>query len=85
MTEATPRAAYERIAVPTLILCGARSPRPTRRIAELLAESLPASRLQTHRRGAATCSPLTHTEAVNAAVAAHLFRNKAGQHCPAAA
>jgi pimeloyl-ACP methyl ester carboxylesterase len=84
MTEATPRAAYERIAVPTLILCGARSPRPTRRIAELLADSLPASRL--HRiEGAGHMLPLTHKEAVNAAVAAHLFRSRAGEHCPAAA
>jgi pimeloyl-ACP methyl ester carboxylesterase len=84
MTEATPRAAYERIAVPTLILCGARSPRPSVRIAELLAETLPASRL--HRiGGAGHMLPLTHKEAVNAAVAAHLFRSGAGEHCPAAA
>ena len=84
MTEATPRAAYERIAVPTLVLRGARSPRPTRRIAELLAESLPASRLQTID-GAGHMLPLTHKEAVNAAVAAHLLRSMAGRHRPAAA
>ena len=83
-TESTPRAAYERIAVPTLILSGARSPRPTRRIAELLAESLPASRLQTID-GAGHMLPLTHRDAVNAAVLAHLLRNKADRHRPAAA
>jgi pimeloyl-ACP methyl ester carboxylesterase len=84
ITEATPRAAYERIAVPTLILCGASSPRPSLRIAELLAETLPASRL--HRiGGAGHMLPLTHKEAVNAAVAAHLFRSGAGRHHPAAA
>jgi pimeloyl-ACP methyl ester carboxylesterase len=83
MTEATPRAAYGRIAVPTLILCGARSPLPTRRIAQLLAESLPASRLRSIE-GAGHMLPLTHKEAVNAAVAAHLFRSRAGEHRPAA-
>jgi pimeloyl-ACP methyl ester carboxylesterase len=83
-TESTPRAAYERIAVPTLILSGALSPRPTRRIAELLAESLPASRRQTID-GAGHMLPLTHRDAVNAAVLAHLLRNKAGRHRPVAA
>jgi pimeloyl-ACP methyl ester carboxylesterase len=84
MTEATHRAAYERITVPTLILSGARSPRPTRRIAELLGESLPASCLR-RIEGAGHMMPLTHKEVVNAAVAAHLFRSRAGKHCPAAA
>jgi pimeloyl-ACP methyl ester carboxylesterase len=83
-TEATPRAAYERIAVPTLILAGGCSPRPTRRIAELLAETLPASRLQSIE-GAGHMLPLTHRDAANAAVLAHLLRNKAGRHRPAAA
>jgi pimeloyl-ACP methyl ester carboxylesterase len=83
-TESTPLAAYGRIAVPTLILSGTRSPRPTRRIAELLAESLPASRLQTID-GAGHMLPLTHRDAVNAAVLAHLLRNKADRHRPAAA
>jgi len=83
-TEATPRVAYERIAVPTLILSGSCSPRPTRHIAELLAQSLPDSRLQTID-GAGHMLPLTHKEAVNAAVRAHLLRNKAGRHRPAAA
>ena len=84
MTESTPRAAYGRIAVPALVLGGARSPRPTRRIAELVAESLPGSRLQTIEE-AGHMLPLTHTEAVNAAVVEHLRRSMAGRHCPAAA
>lgn len=83
-TESTPRAAYGRIAVPTLVLRGARSPRPTRRIAELVSESLPGSRLQTID-GAGHMLALTHTEAVNAAVAEHLLRSKNGSLCPAAA
>ena len=84
MTESTPRTAYRRIAVPTLVLRGARSPRPTRRIAELVAESLPESRLQTID-GAGHMLPLSHKEAVNAAVAEHLRRSMAGRHRPAAA
>jgi pimeloyl-ACP methyl ester carboxylesterase len=84
MTESTPRTAYRRIAVPTLVLRGARSPRPTRRLAELVAESLPESRLQTIE-GAGHMLPLSHKEAVNAAVAAHLRRSMAGRHRPAAA
>jgi len=76
MTEPTPRAAYGRIMVPTLVLCGACSPRPTRRIAELVAESLPVSRLQ-RIEGAGHMLPVTHKEAVDAIVAAHLLRERA--------
>jgi pimeloyl-ACP methyl ester carboxylesterase len=83
MTEPTPGAAYGRIAVPTLVLCGARSPGPTRRIAELLAESLLASRLQ-RIEGAGHMLPVTHKGAVNAAVAAHLLRGMASPRRPAA-
>ena len=83
-TESTPRTAYRRIAVPTLVLRGARSPRPTRRIAELVAESLPEGRLQTID-GAGHMLPLSHKEAVNAAVAEHLRRSMAGRHRRAAA
>jgi len=84
MTESTPRAAYRRIQVPTLVLRGARSPRPTRRIAELVAESLPASRLHTIE-GAGHMLPLTHKEAVNAAIVEHLLHVMARRERPAAA
>jgi pimeloyl-ACP methyl ester carboxylesterase len=84
MTESTPQAAYGRIAVPTLVLCGSRSPRPTQRIAELVADSLPAGRLQTIE-GAGHMLALTHKEAVNAAVVAHLSRAMTGRLRPAAA
>jgi pimeloyl-ACP methyl ester carboxylesterase len=73
MSEPTPRAAYRQIAVPALVLRGTQSPRPTRRIAELVAKALPAARLETID-GAGHMLPLTHPESVNAAVAAHLFR-----------
>jgi pimeloyl-ACP methyl ester carboxylesterase len=84
MTESTPRAAYGRIAVPTLVLRGSRSPRPTRRIAELVADSLPKSHLRTID-GAGHMLPLTHTQVVNAAIVEYLLRGTTGQLCPAAA
>jgi pimeloyl-ACP methyl ester carboxylesterase len=84
MTEATPRAAYRQIAVPTLVLRGGESPAPTRRIAELIAGVLPKARLRTIA-GAGHMLPLTHREAVNAAIAEHLFRTNADRQSPAAA
>ena len=45
--EETPLAAYAGIDVPTLILCGTRSPRPSRTITRLLAETLPRARHRT--------------------------------------
>jgi pimeloyl-ACP methyl ester carboxylesterase len=84
MSEPTPRAAYRQVAVPTLVLRGTRSPRPTRRIAELVAKALPVARLETID-GAGHMIPLTHPESVNAAVAAHLFRTMADRQRSAAA
>jgi pimeloyl-ACP methyl ester carboxylesterase len=70
--------ALRRIAVPTLVLGGTTSPAPTLRIAELVAQLLPMARLQTVG-GAGHMLPLTHGEAVNAAVADHLWRNRLTQ------
>ncbi|MGH6928922.1 MAG: alpha/beta fold hydrolase, partial [Dongiaceae bacterium] len=81
--ESTPRAAYRHIAVPTLVLRGSESPAPTRRIAELVADALPRSRLQTIA-GAGHMLPLTHREAVNAAIAEHLVRTNTDRQRPAA-
>jgi pimeloyl-ACP methyl ester carboxylesterase len=83
-TELASRAAYGRIGAPTLVLRGSRSPRPTLRIAELVAHSLPRSRLQTID-GAGHMLPLTHAEAVNAAIVEHLLRRTPGRRHPAAA
>jgi pimeloyl-ACP methyl ester carboxylesterase len=82
--ESTPLAAYRRIAVPTLVLRGSESPGPTRRIAELLAERLPQGHLRTIE-GAGHMLPLTHKDAVNAAIAEHLLRSRAGHGRPVAA
>lgn len=84
MTESTPRSAYRQIAVPTLVLRGSESPPPTRRIAEILVEALPQTRLQTIA-GAGHMLPLTHRDAVNAAVAEHLLSTMTDRLRPAAA
>jgi pimeloyl-ACP methyl ester carboxylesterase len=73
-----------RITVPTLVLRGTTSPRPTRRIAELVAQILPNARLRTIE-GAGHMLPLTHREAVNTAIAEHLARSTPAMRRPAAA
>jgi len=83
MTDPTRLRALRGIAVPTLILCGTASPRPTRRIATLVAQILPKARLKTIE-GAGHMLPLTHHEAVNAAIAQHLSRLPAALQRPAA-
>ena len=67
-----------RIDVPTLVLSGTASPAPTLRIAELVAQLLPRARLRTVD-GAGHMLPLTHGEAVNAAITDHLWRNRLTQ------
>lgn len=84
MSDPTPLAAYRRMTVPTLLLRGSDSPAPARRIVELLAERLPQARLRTIE-GAGHMLPLTHKDAVNAEIAAHLVGGRAGPGRPAAA
>ena len=84
MSDPTPLVAYRRMAVPTLLLRGSESPAPARRVAEILAERLPQARLKTIE-GAGHMLPLTHKDAVNAAIAEHLFRGTVGRGHPAAA
>lgn len=62
---------YAALACPTLILCGEKSPGPSRLIVEMLKEAMPTARV-TEIDGAGHMSPLTHAEAVNRAIAAHL-------------
>jgi len=66
--------AFGMTAVPTLLVQGARSPRPTRRICELLAGVLPECRLEAVA-GAGHMAPLTHGEQVGSLIAAHLEAN----------
>jgi pimeloyl-ACP methyl ester carboxylesterase len=70
-TEPAGLADHRRIAVPTLLVLGERSPHPTRRICELLAATLRDARLRIVQ-GAGHMSPLTHRDAVNALVSEHL-------------
>lgn len=60
-----------RLAMPALIMCGGRSPATTRRITQLLAEAMPAARLRVIP-DAGHMLPLTHRDAVNAAIAEHI-------------
>jgi pimeloyl-ACP methyl ester carboxylesterase len=78
--------AYAAIDVPTLIVCGTRSPAPSRAITRILAETLPRARHRTIRN-AGHMSPITHPAEVNALVVEHLLVNRAptGIHPPAIA
>lgn len=69
--EVTPLEAYRWLDLPSLILWGERSPAPTRRIAELLASTLPQNRYAVIP-GAGHMAPLTHPDAVGTAVTEHL-------------
>lgn len=71
MTEPTPSAAYRRLTMPTLILTGSDTRPPVRRIAELLTEAIPQA-VQRVVEGAGHMLPLTHRDAVEAAIAAQL-------------
>lgn len=64
-------AAYARIVVPTLILCGTQSPQPSRMITRLLAETLPMARHRTIR-GVGHMAPITHPDDVNPPILVHL-------------
>ena len=70
--EDTPLAAYAAIDVATLILCGTHSPRPSRAITRLLADTLPRARHRTIRN-AGHMSPITHSAEVNPVILEHLL------------
>jgi pimeloyl-ACP methyl ester carboxylesterase len=63
--------------MPTLLLSGDRSPRPARRVAELLAGALPEVATAVIA-GAGHMSPLTHGPSVNSAIVKHLARHTIG-------
>jgi pimeloyl-ACP methyl ester carboxylesterase len=67
-------AGLERLPVPTLVVHGERSPAPTRRICEHLAERLPDVRAEAIADAGHMC-PITHAEEVNALITAHLDAN----------
>jgi pimeloyl-ACP methyl ester carboxylesterase len=69
--DATPHTAYRTIAARTLLLAGARSPLPAVHVAEILARTLPDARLM-RIDGAGHMGPITHADAVNDAISAHI-------------
>jgi pimeloyl-ACP methyl ester carboxylesterase len=75
LADRTPRADYAELRIPSLLLTGERSPPAARRVVALLADAL-------HGRssaitGAGHMGPISHPDAVNAAIAAHLERVEA--------
>lgn len=74
--EQTPLQAYAAIDMPTLILCGTKSPAPSRTIARLLADTLPHARHRTVR-DAGHMSPITHPAEVNPLVLGHILSSGA--------
>jgi pimeloyl-ACP methyl ester carboxylesterase len=76
MEEPATLADYAEIEVPTLILCGTGSPRPSRAITRLLAEAMPRARHRTIPN-AGHMSPITHPAEVNAFILAHISMNGA--------
>jgi pimeloyl-ACP methyl ester carboxylesterase len=73
--EAAGLADYAELPHPTLFVCGDCSPGPSRRIVELLAATMPHA-VTARIPGAKHMSPLTHPDAVNAAITQHLLRNQ---------
>ena len=74
--EKTPLAAYADVDVPTLILCGTQSPRPSRTITRMLANTLPRARHRTIR-DVGHMSPITHPAEVNPLIMDHLLSKRA--------
>ena len=71
MAEAIPLETYRRIQAPALLLRGAESPAPARRIVALLGSTLPNARIVTVA-GAGHMLPLTHRDVVNGEILTHI-------------
>jgi pimeloyl-ACP methyl ester carboxylesterase len=69
-------ARYARIDAPTLLLRGAHTRVPPRRVIDLLRNTLPNCRVE-EIQGAGHMAPLTHPEIVNAVIQAHIDRHPA--------
>lgn len=72
---------FRAMTLPTLVVQGTRSPRPTRRICQLLAQVMPDAQVAT-LEGAGHMVPITHREAVSALLAAHLHGVRANALTP---
>ena len=67
----TPIEAYAAIEAPSLFITGERTPPAARRVVEIFAEGLPNARRE-EIAGAGHMGPITHANAVNALIAAHI-------------
>ena len=70
MSDPTPLVAYRWLRVPTLLVSGENSPAPVRRIADMLASTLPDAR-QAVFQGAGHMLPLSHAESLGALIRGH--------------
>ncbi len=64
---------FRSLPFPVLLICGDRSPAPSRRIVDLLSAVNPRAQIE-WIPGAGHMSPLSHPHAVNAVIATHLSR-----------
>lgn len=71
MQDQTPLDEYRKVVVPTLLMCGRRSPVSTRRIASRMAEAIPRARLHEFAT-AGHLGPITHANAINKMIEEHL-------------
>lgn len=73
----TPQSDYRHIRAPTLLLSGTRSPPAGRRVAAIVAETLPRARLEV-LSGAGHMGPLTHAERVSDLIVQHIEAAEVG-------
>lgn len=76
LNDSTGAERFAAVAVPTLVVRGARSPLAGRRVAARVAEVLPGARLVT-LDGAGHMAPVTHADAVNHLIRAHVAAHAA--------
>lgn len=79
--ERTPLAAYRAIRTPTLVLCGDRSPAPSRAITRLVVAALPNARHRTIG-GANHMAPILRPDLVNPPILQHIEANAACVELP---
>jgi pimeloyl-ACP methyl ester carboxylesterase len=75
MGESTPAESYASIRAPLLVLRGDAGPLSVRRAGALVAQAVPGARLETIA-GAGHMGPLTHRNAVDERIAAHVHASE---------
>ena len=73
LTESTERNRFAAIKAPTLVLSGTNSPRPTRSLSRVVAETIPGARHRTIA-GAGHMLPLTHWDSASSLIVDHMAR-----------